>query len=74
MIQYLTECKTDKTVIHKVEWSSGRMSDFEQTYKSGERSMHKNKTSALNFIASMKKQGIEYIYVGTYKTIKRRSK
>jgi len=36
--------------------------------------MHKNKTAALNFIESMKKQGIEYVYVGTYKTIKRRSK
>ena len=36
--------------------------------------MHKNKTAALNYIESMKKYGVEYIYVGTYKTIKRRSK
>ena len=74
MIHHLTECKTDKTVIQKIEWSNGRVSDFEQTYKSGEKSMHKNKTAALNFIESMKKQGIEYVYAGTYKTIKRRSK
>jgi hypothetical protein len=74
MIHHLTECKTDKTVIHKVEWSGGRMSDFEQTYKSGQRAMHKNKTAALNFIESMKKYGVEYVYAGTYKTTKRRSK
>jgi len=74
MIHHLTECKTDKTVIQKIEWSSGKVSDFEQTYKSGEKAMHRNKTAALNFIESMKKYGVEYVYAGTYKTIKRRSK
>jgi hypothetical protein len=24
MIHHLTECKTDKTVIHKIEWSNER--------------------------------------------------
>lgn len=74
MIHHLTECKTDKKVIHKIEWTSGRTSDFEQTYKVGERAMHKNKTKALNFIEAMKKHGVEYIYVGTLKTTNRRSK
>jgi hypothetical protein len=36
--------------------------------------MHKNKTAALNFIESMKKYGVEYVYAGTYKTTNRRSK
>ena len=47
MIHHLTECKTDKTVIQKIEWSNERVSDFQQTYKSGEKCMHKNKTAAL---------------------------
>jgi hypothetical protein len=74
MIHHLTECKTDKTVIHKIEWNNEKVSDFQQTYKFGEKCMHKNKTAALNFIESMKKQGIEYVYAGTYKTTNRRSK
>ena len=74
MIHHLTECKTDKTVIHKIEWSSGRVSDFEQNYKTGQRAMHKNKTAALNYIEAMKQHGVEYVYVGTYKTTNRRSK
>jgi hypothetical protein len=74
MIHHLTECKTDKTVIQKIEWSNERVSDFQQTYKFGQRAMHKNKTTALNFIESMKKQGIEYVYAGIYKTTNKRSK
>jgi hypothetical protein len=50
MIHHLTECKTDKTVIQKIEWSNERVSDFQQTYKSGEKCMHKNKTAALNLL------------------------
>jgi hypothetical protein len=74
MIHHLTECKTDKTVIHKIKWNNEKVSDFQHTYKFGEKCMHKNKTEALNFIESMKKQGIEYVYAGTYKTTNRRSK
>ena len=74
MIHHLTECKTDKTVIHKIEWTSGRSSDFETIYKVGERCMHKNKTTALNYIEAMKQHGVEYVYVGTFKTTNRRSK
>ena len=74
MIQHLTECKTDKIVKHKMEWTSGRSTDFERTYKLGDRALHKNKTTALNYIESMKKEGINIVYIGIYKSIHRRSK
>jgi hypothetical protein len=50
MIHHLTECKTDKTVIQKIEWSNERVSDFQQTYKSGERAMQKIKIILLTYI------------------------
>ena len=74
MIHYLTECKTDKKVIHNIEWTSGRSSQFEKVYKIGDRALHKTKKEALNYIENMKKDNIEIIYLGTYKTIHRRSK
>ena len=46
MIQYLTECKTDKTVIHKVEWNTDRITEVEKQYKLGEQSLHKTKRQA----------------------------
>jgi hypothetical protein len=74
MINHLTECKTDKTVINNIEWTNGRSSQFEKIYKIGDRALHKTKKEALNYVQNMKKDNIEIIYLGIYKTFHRRSK
>jgi hypothetical protein len=43
-------------------------------YKIGDRALHKTKKEALNYVESMKKDNIEIVYIGTYKTFHRRSK
>jgi hypothetical protein len=74
MINHLTECKTDKTVINNIEWTNGRSSQFEKIYKIGDRALHKTKKEALNYVQNMKKDNIEIVYIGTYKTFHKRSK
>jgi hypothetical protein len=74
MINHLTECKTDKTVINNIKWTNGRSSQFEKIYKIGDRALHKTKKEALNYVQNMKKDNIEIIYLGIYKTFHRRSK
>lgn len=73
MIQYLTECKTDKTIVHKIEWSSGRQSNFEQTYKSGEKTLHKTKKQAIEYIDRMKVHGIDIVFIGKHISIHRKA-
>jgi hypothetical protein len=46
MINHLTECKTDKTVINNIEWTNGRSSQFEKIYKIGDRALHKTRKEA----------------------------
>jgi len=72
MIHYVTECKTDKTLIEKIEWTSGRVTEIEKKYEIGSKCMHPTKKKALNFIKLMNDINISYILVGTYGTIKRR--
>ena len=72
MIHYVTECKTEKTLIEKIEWSSGRITEIEKKYKIGSKCMHPTKKKALNFIKLMNDINISYVLVGTYGTIKRR--
>jgi hypothetical protein len=75
MIQYLTECKTNKTIINQMRWTaSDRVTEFKKEYKFGERALHKTKKEALNYVQNMKKDNIEIVYLGTYKTFHRRSK
>jgi len=74
MIQYLTECKTDKTVVHKIEWTSDKITEIEKKYKSGERCLHKTKKRALDYIEKMKSLGIEEIFLGKHISIHRRKK
>jgi hypothetical protein len=66
MIQYLTECKTDKIVIHKVEWNTDRITEVEKQYKLGEKSLHKTKRQALEYIERMKVDGIDVVFIGKY--------
>jgi len=66
MIQYLTECKTYKIVIHKVEWNTDRITEVEKQYKLGEQSLHKTKRQALEYIERMKVDGIDVVFIGKY--------
>ncbi len=72
MIHYVTECKTDKTIIQKIEWSSGKFSEMERKYVIGSKCMHTTKKKALNFIKIMNDSNISYVLAGTYGTIKKR--
>ena len=73
MIQYLTECKTDKTVIHKVEWNTDRITEIKKQYKSGEQSLHKTKKQALEYIERMKTDEIDVDFIGKHISRHRRS-
>ena len=73
MIQYLTECKTDKTVIHKVEWNTDRITEIKKQYKSGEQSLHKTKKQALEYIERMKTDEIDVVFIGKHISRHRRS-
>jgi len=73
MIQYLTECKTDKIVIHKVEWNTDRITEIEKKYKSGEQALHKTKKQALEYIERMKAHGIDVVFIGKYISRHRRA-
>jgi len=73
MIQYLTECKTDKTVIQKIEWTSDRITEIEKQYKSGEQCLHKTKKQALEYIERMKAHGIDIVFIGKYISRHRRA-
>lgn len=68
MIEFLTECKTDKTVLHKIEYNTGRITEIEKKYVSGEKCLHKTKKLALQYIEKMKNLGIEVIYIGKHIT------
>ena len=72
MIHYVTECKTDKTLIEKIEWTSGRVTEIEKKYEIGSRCMHRTKKEAFNFIKLMNDKGVSYVMSGTFGTIKRR--
>jgi len=74
MIQYLTECKTDKTVVHKIEWTSDRISEIEKQYKIGEQCLHRTKKQAFEYIERMKSLGIEEIFLGKHISIHKRKK
>ena len=74
MIQYLTECKTDKTVIHKIQWTSDRITEIEKKYIIGEKCLHKTKKQALDYIEKMKVIGIEEVFIGKHISIHRRKK
>ena len=73
MIQYLTECKTDKTVIHKVEWNTDRITEIKKQYKSGEQSLHKTKKQALEYIERMKTDEIDVVFIGKHISRHKRS-
>ena len=73
MIQYLTECKTDKTVIHKLEWNTDRITEIKKQYKSGEQSLHKTKKQALEYIERMKTDEIDVVFIGKHISRHRRS-
>ena len=73
MIQYLTECKTDKTVIHRVEWNTDRITEIKKQYKSGEQSLHKTKKQALEYIERMKVDEIDVVFIGKHISRHRRS-
>ena len=73
MIQYLTECKTDKTVIHRVEWNTDRITEIKKQYKSGEQSLHKTKKQALEYIERMKTDEIDVVFIGKHISRHRRS-
>ena len=73
MIQYLTECKTDKTVIHRVEWNTDRITEIKKQYKSGEQSLHKTKKQALEYIERMKTDDIDVVFIGKHLSRHRRS-
>ena len=73
MIQYLTECKTDKTVIHKVEWNTDRITEIKKQYKSGEQSLHKTKKQALEYIERMKNDEIDVVFIGKHISRHKRS-
>jgi hypothetical protein len=62
MINYVTECKTDKTIIQKIEWSSGRITEIEKKYIVGIKMYCiSTKKKALNFIKSMNDKSISYV-------------
>jgi hypothetical protein len=74
MINYVTECKTDKTIIQKIEWSSGRITEIEKKYIVGTKCLHPTKKKALNFIKSMNDKSISYVLAGTYETTNQKIK
>jgi hypothetical protein len=74
MIQYLTECKTDKTVVHKIEWNTDKITEFEKKYIIGEKCLHKTKKQALDYIEKMKDIGIDEVFIGKHISIHRRKK
>ena len=75
MIQYLTECKTDKTVIHKIQWTNtDKITEFEKKYIIGEKWLHKTKKQALDYIEKMKAIGIDEIFIGKHISIHKRKK
>ena len=74
MKHYITECKTEKTVVENIVWTDGRISKFKKDYTIGSQCMHPTKTKALNFIKIMNDKNIIYVLNGIYKTTNRRSK
>ena len=71
-MKYITECRTNKTVIHDIEFvelmtgKHSHFTPFKKEYKKGDQHIHKTKKEAFEYIENRKEDNIKMVYIGKY--------